>query len=103
MRTLMVVWSVVLLPVIGYAQGGASSASVAGRVVDSTGSVLPGVTVTVTNESTNQARTVVTEVSGSVPGLRPDAEHVYGGRGAAGFRHDSSHGTGPERRRGGRT
>jgi protocatechuate 3,4-dioxygenase beta subunit len=47
-----------------YAQGGATSASLSGRVTDSTGLILPGVTVTVINESTNQSRAVVTDASG---------------------------------------
>src|SRR5262245_61942215 len=55
---------VVCVPGLARAQGGASSASVAGRVADGQGLALPGVTVTVTNESTKQARTVVTEGEG---------------------------------------
>jgi Carboxypeptidase regulatory-like domain len=76
MRTLIVlVGSLVWLPALAYAQGGAISASLGGRVVDSTGSVLPGVTVTVTNEATNQARTVVTDNNGvyRVYGLTPSS------------------------------
>ncbi len=66
---LVLAWS----PVPVYAQGGAASASLGGRIVDDTGLVLPGVTVTVINESTNQSRTIVTDASGlyRVYGLTP--------------------------------
>lgn len=76
MRTLiLLVWSLVWLPALASAQGGAISASLGGRVVDGTGSVLPGVTVTVTNEATNQTRTVVSDTSGvyRVYGLTPSS------------------------------
>ncbi len=47
--------------------------SIVGMVTDQTGAVLPGVTVTVTNVSTRQTRTVVTGSDGryQVPGLQP--------------------------------
>jgi hypothetical protein len=54
----------VLAPSLARAQGGTSTASVAGKVSDATGGVLPGVTVTVTSLSTNQQRTVVTNEEG---------------------------------------
>jgi hypothetical protein len=59
------------LPV--YGQGGTATATLSGRVTDDTEGVLPGVTVTVTNLATNQARTVVTNDEGrfTFPGLRP--------------------------------
>jgi hypothetical protein len=43
-----------------------------GRVTDSTGAVLPGVTVTVTNDATGIARTTTTSTAGdfSVPDLQ---------------------------------
>lgn len=45
---------------------------IAGRVADSTGAVLPGVTVTATNDATGVARTTVTSTNGdfSVPDLQ---------------------------------
>src|SRR3954468_2793220 len=54
----------VLAPSTAGAQGGTSTASVAGKGSDATGGVLPGVTVTVTSLSTNQQRTVVTNEEG---------------------------------------
>src|SRR5438093_1518006 len=50
-----------LAPQRALAQGGTSTASVAGRVVDASGGVLPGVAVTLTNEATNQSRMVTTD------------------------------------------
>ena len=47
-----------------YAQGGASTGTMAGRVVDDTGAVLPGVAITLTNLATNQPRTTVTNEAG---------------------------------------
>lgn len=54
-------------------QGGTATATLSGRVADDTGGVLPGVTVTVTNLATNQARTVQTNDEGryTFPGLQP--------------------------------
>src|SRR3954451_20089029 len=54
----------VLAPSTARAQGGASTASVAGKVTDATGGVLPGVTITVTNLATNQQRSIVTNDEG---------------------------------------
>lgn len=49
------------------------TASIVGRVLDSTGAVIPGVKITVTNVSTNQTRTVTSEPTGNflAPLLRP--------------------------------
>ena len=46
------------------AQGGTTTATINGRVTDETGGALPGVTVTLTNLETNQARTVVSNEEG---------------------------------------
>lgn len=56
-----------------YAQGGTATATLNGRVTDDTGGVLPGVTITVTHQATNQSRTVVTNPEGryNFPGLQP--------------------------------
>src|SRR3954471_2470513 len=45
---------------------------ISGRVADSTGAVLPGVTVTATNDATGVSRTTVTSTNGdfSVPDLQ---------------------------------
>jgi hypothetical protein len=53
-----------LLPQPLFAQGGTVTASLSGRVVDDTGGVLPGTTVTVVNQATNQGRTVVADDEG---------------------------------------
>jgi hypothetical protein len=56
----------------------ASTGAVAGTISDNTGAVLPGVTVTVTNQSTGEARTANTGTDGSyaVPLLTPGNYHV---------------------------
>ena len=41
-----------------------TTATVLGTLTDSSGSVLPGVTITVTNVDTSQARTVTSDESG---------------------------------------
>lgn len=46
------------------AQGGTVTASLSGRITDATDAVLPGATVTLTNVSTNQSRTVTTNEEG---------------------------------------
>src|SRR5262245_375183 len=51
-----------LLPRLALAQAG--SASISGQVVDNTGGVLPGVTITVVNLATNQVRSIVTNERG---------------------------------------
>ncbi|MGH9346902.1 MAG: TonB-dependent receptor [Vicinamibacterales bacterium] len=60
------------------AQGGVATASVAGRATDETGAILPGVTVTVTNQATNQSRMVVTDSGGvyRFSGLTPSTYSV---------------------------
>lgn len=52
------------LPKQAFAQGGTSTATLAGTITDDSGGRLPGVTVTVTNAGTNQSRTVVSEGDG---------------------------------------
>ena len=47
-----------------YAQGGTATATLSGRIVDDTGGILPGVTVTVTHAGTNRSRTVVSNEEG---------------------------------------
>src|SRR5262245_39500553 len=51
-----------LLPTLVYAQ--VTTADIVGRVTDSTGAVLPGATVTITNEGTRDVRTAPTNESG---------------------------------------
>jgi hypothetical protein len=73
--TILLCASLFLSSVTGeaFAQGGTATATLNGRVVDDTEGVLPGVTVTLTNLATNQARVVVTNEEGryTFPGLAP--------------------------------
>ena len=62
--------ALVLSASVAYAQGGAT-ASIAGTVVDASGGVVPGVTVTVKNDATSASYEAVTSESGTfvVPAL----------------------------------
>ena len=51
-----------LVPALAFAQ--ATTADIVGRVTDSSGAVLPGATVTITNEGTGDVRTATTTESG---------------------------------------
>ncbi|MGH9348321.1 MAG: TonB-dependent receptor [Vicinamibacterales bacterium] len=55
---------VVCAPSSAQAQGGTVTASLSGRVTDDTGSVLPGVGVSLVSRATNQMRTVTTNAEG---------------------------------------
>jgi hypothetical protein len=70
-RRLAVV-SMLLLGMAGAANAQTFRGGIAGRVADSTGAVLPGVTVTATNDATGLSRTTTTSTSGefSVPDLQ---------------------------------
>ena len=61
------------VPPAAFGQGGTSTASLAGKIVDDTGARLPGVTVTVTHLGTNQSRTVISNEEGlyRFAGLQP--------------------------------
>ncbi len=61
---ILVAVTVVFLPTEAAAQAGTTTATVNGRVTDETGGALPGVTITLTNLETNQARTVVSNEEG---------------------------------------
>ena len=68
-----------LLPVMpAFGQGGV--AEVNGSVTDQTGSVLPGVTITLTEETTGLQRTVVTNESGRfvISALTPGRYTIQG-------------------------
>ena len=52
--------SFLILPVIGYAQ----EATLNGTVTDSTGGVLPGVTITATNDETGNTFVAITDATG---------------------------------------
>lgn len=59
-RRFLIVGALFLLPVTGYAQ----EATLTGTVTDSTGAVLPGVTVTAVNEATGNTFTAATDERG---------------------------------------
>ncbi|MEO6467150.1 MAG: carboxypeptidase regulatory-like domain-containing protein [Pyrinomonadaceae bacterium] len=58
---------------VGFAMGQADQGRIAGSVIDAAGGMVPGVTVTVTNESTGEVRTATTKQDGSflVVALKP--------------------------------
>ena len=58
------------VPPAAFGQGGTSTASLAGMIVDDTGARLPGVTVTVTHLGTNQSRTCSRATTRSAPSFR---------------------------------
>src|SRR5215203_2193975 len=68
-RAAMALLMAVLLPAAGFAQ--MTRGSIAGVVRDSSGAVVPGATVTVTNVATNAAQTTTTDGDGfyRVPAL----------------------------------
>ena len=78
------VFCVVLLAMLGmagppaYAQGGSTSGSVSGLVVDASGGVIPGVDVVVKNNATSAESRAVTDGGGrfTVPALPPGAYTV---------------------------
>jgi carboxypeptidase family protein/TonB-dependent receptor-like protein len=59
-RRILIAGALLLLPVAGYAQ----EATLTGTVTDSTGAVLPGVTVTAVNDATGNTFTAVTDERG---------------------------------------
>src|SRR2546425_3827612 len=61
LRRLIVVAAILALPVAGYAQG---EAGVNGTITDSTGGVLPGATVTASNDATGNTFVAVTDERG---------------------------------------
>src|SRR5215831_19858204 len=69
-RSLWVALASVLLCAPAYAQ---TLGTITGEVKDSTGAVVPGVTVTVTNKATNATRTTITNAVGlfDFPALPP--------------------------------
>ena len=61
LKPLIVVVAILALPIIGYAQ---EEATVSGTVTDSTGGVLPGVTVTAVHEASGNTFEAVTDERG---------------------------------------
>ena len=62
--------------------------SIVGKVTDSTGGVLPGVTVVVSNNDTKVAQTLVTDGQGVYPRALSERRHVHGHRHPAGLQED---------------
>src|SRR5215475_8854850 len=73
---LYVTFFLVISSAPAWAQG--FTASVFGNVIDNTGAVIPGVTITVTNTGTGQQKTVISDESGNytVLQLQPGAYSV---------------------------
>ena len=66
------------------AAGQTTLGRVSGSVLDSSGAVLPGATITLTNQNTNQVQTTVSSENGTLR-LRPGAgRHLQGRDRAAG-------------------
>jgi hypothetical protein len=63
-RVLLMVLFILTTPIGLFAQGRLTAADIEGTVLDQTGAVLPGVSVTATNTATNQSRTAVTDKGG---------------------------------------
>src|SRR3954463_2755633 len=69
LRPLFVFLTLSLLPILALAQSQATTGVIEGTVVDASGAVLPGVTVTVRNTATNYEQTVVTDRDGRFRGV----------------------------------
>ena len=69
LRTLVFAIAVALLAGPAFAQSQAANGTIAGTVADSSGGVLPGVTVAITNADTGLERSVVTNADGGYRGL----------------------------------
>src|SRR5687768_6140854 len=70
-RATVVVLAALMLPAAGFAQ--MTRGSVAGTVRDTSGAIVPGATVTVTNVATNAAQSVTSDAQGfyRAPALEP--------------------------------
>ena len=73
-----IVGATVLLLCLGFSTlslGQSSNASLSGSVSDATGALIPGVSVTATNNATSVVTTVITNEAGvySIPSLLPDS------------------------------
>ncbi|MBK5258133.1 MAG: carboxypeptidase regulatory-like domain-containing protein, partial [Thermoanaerobaculia bacterium] len=63
-RVVLAVLLLVAAPMVVFAQARLTAADIEGTISDESGAVLPGVTVTATNNATNQSRTSVTGKDG---------------------------------------
>ena len=75
-----------LLPLAAFAQ--ASSATLTGTVKDTTGGVLPGVTINAKTSRPTKPASTVSGHDGAVPHHQPSARHVRGEGRAAGLQDD---------------
>ncbi|HEX6094874.1 MAG TPA: carboxypeptidase regulatory-like domain-containing protein [Thermoanaerobaculia bacterium] len=68
-RSALVLVFLVLFPVLLFAQSQATTGVIEGTVTDSSGGVLPGVTVTLRNTATNFEQTHITDIAGRYRGV----------------------------------
>jgi len=68
-RGVLTMLTIVLLSGAAFAQSQATTGVIEGTVSDSSGAVLPGATVTLTNTGTNFTRDLVTDADGRFRGL----------------------------------
>src|SRR5262245_10639456 len=70
--------TLLLLPVLAFAQG--DTGKISGFAKDQNGAIVPGASVTVTNERTGEERSAKANDDGyfSVPGLKPSSYRVIG-------------------------
>src|SRR3954454_21005809 len=69
LRPLFVFLTLSLLPILAFAQSQATTGVIEGTVVDSSGAVLPGVTVSIRNTATNYEQSAVTDKEGRFRGV----------------------------------
>ena len=77
----------------------AVTGTISGTVADPQGQVIPGATVTVINEATNDARVAVSDARGRFPGHQPAAGPIHGPDRAPEFPHARAQEHRPQRRR----
>ena len=90
---LLMTLALLALPVTGYAQ----EAVLTGTVTDTTGGVLPGVTVTAVHEATGNTFVGVSDEQRRLPDPRAH-RHLSPDRGAVGLHHRVAHGADAARR-----
>jgi len=69
LRSLSVFLALLILPTLAFAQSQATTGVIEGTVVDASGAVLPGVTVSIKNTATNYEQNVVTDKEGRFRGV----------------------------------